>query len=173
MSNLQLGNSRWIAIGLAVFIMSCSEVTESEHASAGNKEVLTPLTVYKTATCGCCKKWVEHISEHGFKTDIINQRDLSAIKKSNGISPQYQSCHTAISPQGFVFEGHIPAKYIQQFLSEEHIDAIGLSVPGMPAGSPGMEVGDRFQPYNILLLKKDGTAEVYAQVRTKREQYDD
>jgi len=173
MSNLTLGNSRWIAIGLVIFLISCSELTESEPALAGNEKVLTPLTVYKTASCGCCKKWVEHIAEHGFQTDIINQRDLSAVKKSKGISPQYQSCHTAISSQGYVFEGHIPARYIQQFLSEEHVDAIGLSVPGMPAGSPGMEVGDRFKPYNVLLLKKDGTAEVYAQIRNKREQYND
>lgn len=173
MSNLQLGNSRWIAVALAIFIMSCSEIIETEHASAENEKVLTSLTVYKTPACGCCKKWVDHMSEYGFQTDIINQKDLSAGKKSRGISEQYQSCHTAISSQGFVFEGHIPAKYIQQFLLEEPIDAIGLSVPGMPAGSPGMEIGDRFMPYNILLLKKNGTAEVYAQVRNKREQYDD
>ena len=72
-----------------------------------------------------------------------------------------------------MFEGHIPAKYIHQFLEETHDDAIGLSVPGMPLSSPGMEVGDRFMPYYILLLKKDGSTTVYAQVQSKMEQYND
>ena len=72
---------------------------------------------------------------------------------------------------GFAFEGHIPAKFIQQFLSEEHPNAIGLSVPAMPVGSPGMEVGDRFMPYNVLILFKDGTSKVYAKVKTYEEQF--
>ena len=71
----------------------------------------------------------------------------------------------AVSSDGFIFEGHIPSKFIKQFLSEVHPEAIGLSVPGMPLGSPGMEVDDRFMPYDVLILFKDGTSKVYAEVR--------
>ena len=81
------------------------------------------------------------------------------------LRPQYRSCHTAVSSEGFIFEGHIPSKYIKQFLSEDHPDAIGLSVPGMPLGSPGMEVEDRFMPYDVLILFKDGTSKTYAEIR--------
>ena len=80
------------------------------------------------------------------------------------IETQYRSCHTAVSSNGFVFEGHIPSKFITQFLSEDHPDAIGLSVPGMPLGSPGMEAGDLFMPFEVLILYKDGTSKVYADV---------
>ena len=87
------------------------------------------------------------------------------IKEKYNIEPQYRSCHTAVSSDGFIFEGHIPSKFIKQFLSEDHPKAIGLSVPGMPLGSPGMEVEDRFMPYDVLILFKDGTSKVYAEVR--------
>ena len=87
------------------------------------------------------------------------------IKEKYNIEPQYRSCHTAVSSDDFIFEGHIPSKYIKQFLSEDHPEAIGLSVPGMPLGSPGMEVGNRFMPYDVLILFKDGTSKVYAEVR--------
>ena len=78
---------------------------------------------------------------------------------------KYRSCHTSVSENGHIFEGHVPSKYISQFLSENHPNAIGLSVPGMPLGAPGMEYKDRFTPYDVLILFKDGTSKVYAQVR--------
>ncbi|NCV99393.1 MAG: hypothetical protein EBW26_01600 [Proteobacteria bacterium] len=74
------------------------------------------------------------------------------------------SCHTAVSSDGYIFEGHIPSEYITQFLTEKPANALGLSVPGMPHGSPGMEVGNHFMPYDVLVLYKDGTSKVYAQV---------
>jgi hypothetical protein len=83
------------------------------------------------------------------------------------IKPEYRSCHTGVSSNGYIFEGHVPSKYVTQFLSEDHPSAIGLSVPGMPLGSPGMEVGDRFMPYKVLILYKDGTSKVYADVNKK------
>ena len=122
------------------------------------------LTVYKTPSCGCCKQWVSHLEQQGVVAQTKNYDDLSGIKARYGISPQYYSCHTAVSEQGYAFEGHIPAKYIRQFLAESHPDAIGLSVPAMPLGSPGMEVENRFMPYDILLLNKDGSASVYAHI---------
>jgi hypothetical protein len=108
-----------------------------------------------------------HLEEDGLNIDTKDLQNLDDIKNMYGIKPQYRSCHTAVSPNGFIFEGHIPSKHITQFLSEDHPNAIGLSVPGMPLGSPGMEVGDRFMPYDVLILYKDGTSEVYAEVRQK------
>ena len=123
------------------------------------------LVVHKTPTCGCCKKWMKHLKENGFNTDPQDHQNLNGIKDMHNIKPEYRSCHTAVSSDGFIFEGHIPSKYIKQFLSENHDDAIGLSVPGMPLGSPGMEFDNRFMPYDVLILYKDGSSKVYAEVR--------
>jgi len=92
---------------------------------------------------------------------------MQEVKEKYNIKPEYRSCHTGVSEDGYIFEGHIPSKYITQFLSEQNPDAIGLSVPGMPLGSPGMEVGDRFTPYDILILYKDGTHKVYAEINRR------
>lgn len=129
------------------------------------------LDVYKSETCGCCQFWIDHANERGFQSTIHHPADLDAVKNRFGIAPRYQSCHTAVSEDGYVFEGHIPAKLIHQFLAETPEGAIGLAVPGMPLGSPGMEVGERFTPYQVLLLKEDGSSEVYAQVSEAASQY--
>ncbi|MCF7982005.1 MAG: hypothetical protein K9K86_08470 [Pseudomonadales bacterium] len=89
--------------------------------------------------------------------------NVSAIKAKYGIEPRYRSCHTAVV-DGYVFEGHIPAHVIRQFLTEKPQNVIGLSVPGMSAGSPGMEVGDRHDSYDVLLLKQDGSTQVYVYI---------
>ena len=83
------------------------------------------------------------------------------------IDQKDRSCHTAVYYDGVVFEGHIPSKFITQFRSEDHPNAIGLSVPGMPLGSPGMDAGDLFMPYEVLILYKDGTSKVYTEVNKK------
>ena len=123
------------------------------------------LVVHKTPTCGCCKKWMKHLEENDFNLSSQDHQNLNDIKDMHNIKPEYRSCHTAVSSDGFIFEGHIPSKYIKQFLSENHDDAIGLSVPGMPLGSPGMEFENRFMPYEVLILFKDGSSKVYAEVR--------
>ena len=123
------------------------------------------LVIHKTPTCGCCKKWMKHLEENDFNLSSQNHQNLNDIKDMHNIEPEYRSCHTAVSSNGFIFEGHIPSKYIKQFLSENHDDAIGLSVPGMPMGSPGMEFENRFMPYDVLILYKDGSSRVYAEVR--------
>ena len=87
------------------------------------------------------------------------------IRDRYNIDPQYRSCHTSVSSNGFIFEGHIPSKYIKKFLSEDHPNAIGLSVPGMPLGSPGMEYKNQFMPYDVLILFKDGSSMVFAEVK--------
>jgi len=134
-------------------------------------QVLPVLDVYKRKSCGCCGKWVTHINDNGFQTTVHNQEKLSEFKLSKNIEPEYHSCHTAVSKQGYVFEGHIPAKFIQQFLEQEPKGAIGLAVPAMPMGSPGMEMNGMFFAYKVLLLKADGSSEVFAEVNAAEEQY--
>ena len=123
------------------------------------------LTVHKTPTCGCCKMWIKHAENNGFKAMIQDHQNLEMIKDSYNIKPKYRSCHTSVSKSGYVFEGHVPSKYVSKFLSENHPNAIGLAVPGMPLGSPGMEFDGRFTPYDVLILFEDGTSEVYAKIR--------
>ena len=130
-----------------------------------NPESEVSLLVHKTPTCGCCKMWIKHLEGNGLTISVEDHSNLQEIKVKYDIKPEYRSCHTGVSKDGYIFEGHIPSKYIAQFLSEEHSNAIGLSVPGMPLGSPGMEVEGMFTPYDVLILFKDGTSKVYAEVR--------
>ena len=154
-------NKKSLLIIFCTFVISIF----SFAADTQNINAETSLLVHKTPTCGCCKMWVEHLKMNGLKANTQDHENLDEIKKMYGIKPQYRSCHTAVSKDGYIFEGHIPSKYITQFLSENHPNAIGLSVPGMPIGSPGMEVGDRFMPYDVLILFKDGSSNVFAEVR--------
>ena len=109
--------------------------------------------------------WIKHLEENGFSAAIEDHKNLQEIKEKYNIKTNYRSCHTGVSKEGYIFEGHIPSKYITQFLSEQNPNAIGLSVPGMPLGSPGMEVEGMFTPYDVLILYKDGSSKVYAEVR--------
>ncbi len=129
------------------------------------------LHIYKDPNCGCCSKWIEHLQSEGFETAFTNTSQLDVVKKKYGIGPQYRSCHTAVSEDGYIFEGHIPAAVIRRFLQEKPANALGLTVPGMPVGSPGMEVGNKFMPYQVLLLKNDGSTEVYADINRPELQY--
>lgn len=160
-----------LALFLSTPVHTQALAQENTAKSQDSSVKSSALFVYKTPTCGCCKKWISHITEQGIVAYSKDYISIDFIKSKYGIKPNHRSCHTAVTKDGFAFEGHVPAKYIQQFLSEQHPNAIGLSVPAMPLGSPGMEVGDRFMPYKILLLKKDGTGEVYAYVNTYEEQF--
>ena len=125
---------------------------------AEQKDGITEITVYKSPTCRCCRKWIKHLEKNGFLVNAINEENMSSIKYKMGIEPKYQSCHTAMV-DGYYIEGHVPASDIRRLLSEKP-DAAGLTVPGMPKGSPGMEVGGK-DPYSVLLVNKDGTQKVY------------
>lgn len=179
--SLFLKPSYAVLVLAVVTLAACSDSTETRETKqnqlsdtvAPTDKVATAsigLDVYKSPTCGCCASWIEHVEKHAFTASTIHPVDLSLEKSQRGIQPMYRSCHTAVSADGYVFEGHIPAKYITQFLEEKPQDAIGLSVPGMPAGSPGMDVGGMFTPYPVLLLKKDGSSEIYAQVKSLEDQ---
>ena len=120
------------------------------------------IEVWKSATCKCCINWVKHLEVNGFAV-TVNAADpstLDQIKRRAGIGAKLTSCHTA-KIDGYVIEGHVPAADIKR-LTAERPDALGLTVPGMPVGSPGMEQGDETEAYDTLLIEKDGNAEIYA-----------
>jgi hypothetical protein len=122
---------------------------------------LPNVVVYKSATCGCCKLWVEHLSKAGFAVEANDVDNMQPIKERVGIPYGMGSCHTA-EVGGYFVEGHVPAQDVKRLL-REHPDAKGLTVPGMPAGSPGMEVpSGEVQPYEVLLVAKDGSTSVFA-----------
>jgi hypothetical protein len=147
-----------------IFIIFSISISSLEQGYSSSQNEFS-LLVHKTPTCGCCKKWVKHLEANNFSTMIKDHQNLQKVKEQHSIKPKYQSCHTAVSQDGYVFEGHIPSKFIKQFLANPEADAIGLTVPGMPLGSPGMEVEGRFTPYDVLVLYKDGSSKVYAEVR--------
>ncbi len=128
------------------------------------------VEVYKSPTCGCCSKWVDHLRDHGF---TVNTHDIGNEKAraEAGISSDLGSCHTA-TVNGYAIEGHVPADDIKRLLKERP-RAVGLSVPDMPHGSPGMETG-RIDPYNVLLIRKPGdkrnAAEIYNRYGTAKPQ---
>ena len=147
-----------------IFIILSISISSLEQGYSSSQNKFS-LLVHKTPTCGCCKKWVKHLEANNFSTMIKDHQNLQKVKEQHSIKPKYQSCHTAVSQDGYVFEGHIPSKFIKQFLANPEANAIGLSVPGMPLGSPGMEVEGRFMPYDVLVLFQDGSSKVYAEVR--------
>ena len=118
------------------------------------------LEVSKTPWCGCCTEWVERMEEAGFATRVSEVDDLTPIARQAGVPDTLRSCHTAIV-EGYAIEGHVPAADIRRLL-EERPDAVGLSVPGMPAGSPGMEVPGRADTYQTVLIMRDGRHLVWA-----------
>ncbi len=148
---------------LFLLFFSMLSVNIYAASSPNSKEAVLKSKVYKSPTCGCCGKWIDHMKQAGFEFEVIETQNLSPIKSANGIKNKYESCHTAMIG-GYVFEGHIPASIVKRFLKESPKDSIGLAVPAMPIGSPGMEVGDRHDPYDVLLLKHDGTATVYEHI---------
>ena len=119
-----------------------------------------PLTVYKTPWCGCCSGWVDHMRAAGFTSVVIvEQEELAPVRRRFGIPDRYASCHTGLV-SGYALEGHVPASDVRKLLSRRPT-AAGLAVPGMPLGSPGMEAGGRRQPFETLLVLKDGTGRVF------------
>lgn len=129
------------------------------------------LNVYKEPTCGCCVGWIDHMDENGYSSTVHHPANLNSVKAQLGLQPEWVSCHTAVTDEGFVFEGHIPEKFIAQFLANPPTGAMGLAVPGMPIGGPGMEIGDQFTPYDILLINKDGSHSVFASIKSADEQH--
>jgi hypothetical protein len=122
------------------------------------------ITVYKSPSCGCCAKWVDHLRGAGFAVKTNDTEDVDAIKRQVGVPDALASCHTGLV-SGYVVEGHVPAGVIQRLLRERPSVA-GIAVPGMPTGSPGMEspVG-RKDAYDVVAFDRKGKTRVFASVR--------
>ncbi|WP_025051148.1 DUF411 domain-containing protein [Sulfitobacter noctilucae] len=122
----------------------------------------TPINVKKTNGCGCCLAWMEHLEENGFAPsgEDMFARLLVRFKLDNGVPQRMVSCHTGLI-EGYVIEGHVPAADIRRLLSESP-DAVGLAVPGMPLGSPGMDQSRWRDAYDVFLINNDGSTEVFS-----------
>ena len=119
------------------------------------------MTVYRSASCGCCTSWGSHIASAGYRIEDHVIENMDAVKKARGISPQQASCHTAVV-EGYVIEGHVPASAIKRLLMERP-NIRGLAVPGMPMGSPGMEVaGVKAERFEVVAIAHDGTTSIFA-----------
>ena len=127
---------------------------------------LPKAVVYRTPTCGCCIKWVDHLKENGFKVEVINKRNLNPIKQILGVPSHLKSCHTAKIGR-YTIEGHVPAKDILKLL-KKNLDIKGLAVEGMPLGSPGMEYKNKLDPYDVVSFKKDGATSVFNSYHKKK-----
>ena len=132
----------------------------ADDAKSGEPTV--DIDVAKTSSCGCCLAWIDHLKENDFSVTSKNMTmgNLTRFKLKNGIGPKTASCHTA-KIDGYTIEGHVPAREIRRRLKERP-GAIGLSVPGMPLGSPGMDYSDDREDFDVLLVRKDGSTEIFA-----------
>ena len=149
----------------ALLLVACSKLSGEASAvqatDADATRVVAPVVVvHKSPTCGCCEKWVEHLHAEGFATQVIDTNELGALKQSLKVPSEHSSCHTAVV-DGYFIEGHVPAADIRKLLAEKPA-ARGLSVPGMPAGSPGMEVpSGQVDAYDTLLIGNEGRASAF------------
>ncbi len=140
------------------FLLSgLGSVLLARAASAAHPRIL----VFKSPTCGCCSAWNKHMVEAGFSLEArdVDQDQLWATKATAGITPELASCHTAFV-EGYFIEGHVPASDVKRLLRERP-QALGLTVPGMPIGSPGMEMGDQKDAYATLLIRRTGDVQVF------------
>lgn len=141
----------FLALPAGLLLASCKPASAASQA----------ITVYKDPSCGCCTGWVEHLRKAGFTATIVASADRTALQSRYGLPPEAGSCHTGVIGP-YLIEGHVPADDIKRLLREAP-KAGGLAVPGMPIGSPGMEMPDGSrEPYDVLLVKRDGTTAVFA-----------
>jgi hypothetical protein len=144
-------------LGLLAVLLSTLLVAPA--APAQEAAALPLVKVWKTPTCGCCGKWVRHMEAAGFRVEVTDVDNVDPIKTANGLPLKLASCHTALVG-GYVVEGHVPASDVRRLLREKPA-VLGLAAPGMPAGSPGMDVPGS-PAYNVLSVRRDGTAAVYS-----------
>ena len=119
------------------------------------------IVVYKDPDCGCCRDWVTHLAKNGFAPEAHDRTDMAALKDSLGVPAALRSCHTAVAGR-YVIEGHVPAADIVRLLAKAPKNVAGLAVPGMPAGSPGMEMGGRRDRYEVMAFTARGGTSVFA-----------
>lgn len=141
---------------LVAFVVGAGALSSACTNSSGK---LPLVVVYKSPTCGCCSKWVDHLSEAGFQVKVNEIQDMAPMKVRYGVPTALQSCHTA-QVGGYVLEGHVPASDVKRLLTDRP-DVVGLAVAGMPMGSPGMDGGTPV-PYDVVAFHEDGRQETYS-----------
>jgi hypothetical protein len=150
----------WVRLPAVLPLLALSiGAASSIAATAQTPPAPAPVAVYKSATCGCCAKWNDHMRTAGFAVNSTDLPDVTPVKDKHGVPANLRSCHTAVIG-GYVIEGHVPADVIKKLLRERPA-VVGIAVPGMPMGSPGME-GSRVDAYNVMSFDKSGATKVYA-----------
>ena len=129
---------------------------------AQQQSALPPMTVYKSASCGCCTQWVDHARANGFTVRTVNTEDLNSVKREMGIPAALASCHTVVVGS-YLVEGHVPAADVKRLLRDRP-KVRGIAVPGMPIGSPGMEQGpvSGYERYDVIAFEQNGATRVFA-----------
>ena len=148
-------------LAMAVLLLGGVALVVSFRPASTDPGAAAVVVVYKSPTCGCCVKWIDHLEEAGYSVRAQDVVDMVPVKQREGVPMDLSSCHTAIIGD-YVFEGHIPARVITDFL-EEGPDLAGLAVPGMPIGSPGME-GWNPQPYDVIAFDGEGNRGVFKRI---------
>ena len=125
------------------------------------------VEVWKSPTCGCCGDWIQHMQANGFRVKVNEVDNTAPVRKRVGFAEKFGSCHTA-TVGGYALEGHVPAREVKRLLADKPRGVVGIAVPGMPVGSPGMDgpaYGGKKDPYDVVLVKRDGSAAVYQSYR--------
>lgn len=148
-----------LAVAVAVGVGTLVVVGGGSDGGTAKADDAREMVVYRSPTCGCCIRWVDHLREAGFRVRVEDRRDLAPVKAELGVPADLASCHTA-RIGGYVIEGHVPAEDVRRLLAERP-DVKGLAVPGMPVGSPGMEGPDP-EPYDVVAFDGEGGREVFA-----------
>ncbi|AFY70012.1 protein of unknown function DUF411 [Thalassoporum mexicanum PCC 7367] len=159
--------TKFLAAGLvttSMVLTSCASNLKPQAqtvSSTSTHSATHKLTVFRTPTCVCCGQWIDRMEAAGFQIKDEITENVEAIKQQYGVPAEMYSCHTTIAA-GYVIEGHIPAEDVQRLLDEKP-GIKGIVVPGMPIGSPGMESGNRVEPYTVFTLLEDGTTGIFAE----------
>ena len=153
-------------------LVGCSPSGDQKSASIENTSAGQPradtqraaMTVYRDPSCGCCEAWAGIAEDAGYQVTLLDDNNMTAVKQRLSVPPQLASCHTAVI-DGYVVEGHVPLDEVDRLLRERPSDIRGIAVPGMPIGSPGMEVPDgRTEPYQVIAFDAERKTSVYSSI---------
>lgn len=147
---------RWLTLVAGLAVLPAIGIADG---TAPPPQFAGPITVYKSPTCGCCGNWVDYLRADGFRVTVIDRENMTEVKEKYGVGPALRSCHTAVV-DGYVVEGHVPARDIRRLLSERP-DVAGLTAPGMPQMSPGM-LSIEPRGYDVLTFDDEGRTRVFS-----------
>lgn len=152
-----------------LILAGCSSSGGQKTAGSGNTSAdqalpatrQAAMTVYRDPSCGCCEAWARVAENAGYQVTLLDDNDMTAVKQRLGVPAELASCHTTVV-DGYVIEGHVPMNQVDRLLRERPSDIRGIAVPGMPIGSPGMEVPDgRTEPYQVIAFNEAGGTSLY------------